>query len=79
MELNFVNDGKTNYFALTGMVSFHNSVLVGNLKILLFSYCYTYASMISVFGSILFFIMNHYVANSFVNYDIYNSFDPTYE
>lgn len=64
-----------NYFASSGMVSFHNSVLVGNLKILLFSYSYTWASMIAIFGSILSFIISHYIGSTLIDTDMYNCFN----
>lgn len=64
-----------NYFASSGMVSFSNSVLVGNLKVLLFSYSYTLASTISIFGSIIFFITNHYIGSTLIDTDMYNCFN----
>lgn len=67
--------GRMNNFDSSGMASFHNSVMIGNLKILLFSYCYTLASFISIFGSIAFFIFTHYLASSMVSLNIYASFE----
>lgn len=60
------------------MVSFHNSVVVGNLKVLLFSYCYTFAHLFTIFGSIAFFILNHYIGATLENTDMYGSFNSTY-
>ncbi|KRW99063.1 P-type ATPase, cytoplasmic domain N [Pseudocohnilembus persalinus] len=78
LELNFVENGRMNNFDSSGMASFHNSVMIGNLKILLFSYCYTLASFISIFGSIAFFIFTHYLASSMVSLNIYASFEQQY-
>ncbi|EGR33087.1 phospholipid-translocating p-type flippase family protein, putative [Ichthyophthirius multifiliis] len=79
MEQSFQLEGKQFFFAISGIVSFGASVLLGNSKVMLISNTHTIASILCIFGSILFFIMNHAFASTvFSSQDIYNTFNNAY-
>ncbi|EGR33431.1 phospholipid-translocating p-type flippase family protein, putative, partial [Ichthyophthirius multifiliis] len=76
MESTFVQNGRIFFFSSTGNASFGGSVIVGNLKVLLFSYVHTPISLFCIFGSIIFYISNHAFASSQIeSSDIYNTFN----
>ncbi|EAR92863.1 phospholipid-translocating P-type ATPase, flippase family protein (macronuclear) [Tetrahymena thermophila SB210] len=75
----FQVNGKDFFFQATGTVTFGATVFIGNLKVYIFSNTYNPALLISVFGSIIFYISNHGLASYFyVTSDIFNTFSNTY-
>ena len=79
MEKTFLENGKELFFAVSGTVSFGASVIVGNLKVLLFSNTHSVMSLFFVFGSVLFYVSNHAFASYiFTTSDIYNTFYNAY-
>ncbi len=79
LELSSNEEGYNFYFSSSGMATFHNAVIVGNLKILLFSHNFTVPVFFCVFGSIIFFIINHIIASVLSpTSDVYNTFAGFY-
>lgn len=74
MENNFIEDGLNFDIMSTGMMIFSTAVILANVKILVFSNTYYPFSILIIFGSIGFFIMNFYVANIFRFFVSYNIF-----
>ncbi|KAL4451009.1 hypothetical protein ABPG74_021331 [Tetrahymena malaccensis] len=75
----FQENGKDFFFQATGTVTFGATVFIGNLKVFIFSNTYSPALLISIFGSIIFYISNHALASYFyVTSDIFNTFENTY-
>lgn len=63
----------------TGTVTFGATVFIGNIKVFIFSNSYNPALIISIIGSMLFYISNHgFASYAFPNSDIFNTFINTY-
>ncbi|EAS00612.2 phospholipid-translocating P-type ATPase, flippase family protein (macronuclear) [Tetrahymena thermophila SB210] len=63
MELVSTSNGRMFFFASSGNASFGGSVIIGNLKILTFSYTHTIMSLLCIFGSIIFYLSNHIIVS----------------
>lgn len=71
--------GHMMFLASSGMLSYGISVILGNLKILLFSKEYSFGSLVIIFGSILLFVLNYYMFSIMtVQSDIYGTFTNQY-
>ena len=67
-----------NFFSI-GMACFGASVIIGNLKVILFSFCDSVLSLFFIFGSIAFYILCFwFVSSIFRSSDIYASFMPVH-
>lgn len=74
---NFVGQGLNFDIMSTGMIIFGAAVSLANMKIIIFSNTFYPFSLIIIFGSISFYIMNFYVENLFrffVSYNIFHRF-----
>lgn len=67
------------YFYACGMISFFSSVIIGNIKVWLFSNTHSILSLFLIFGSIVFYISNHAIVSNMSNtFDVYNTFSVTF-
>lgn len=77
---NFVEkEGKNFNLNVIGEILYTETVIMSNLKILIFSYVYFPFSLFIIFGSVLFYFMNYYVINIInVSLDSYNTFSTVF-
>lgn len=74
-----VQSGHMLYFAATGMVSLFSSVVIGNIKVFLFSHTHSCLSLFFQFGSILFYVANHAIVSQISpEFEVYNTFRVTF-
>lgn len=78
LEAAISSDGHMFYFFSSGMASYTSSVVIGNLKVFLFSYIYSPLSVVLLFASIGFHYMTHYVFGTWHSspstFDVYGTF-----
>lgn len=70
LEMSYIShDGRTSFVTIFGMMVFTGAVLVGNMMILNISNTFYPFHVLIVFLSILFYILNLYIANLFTFFD----------
>lgn len=75
MEMSSNEKGRMFFFASTGNASFGTSVIIGNLKILIFSYTHTVTSLFCIVSSICFYFSNHIIASVISpTFELWNTF-----